>query len=288
MALFECVPNISDGRNNEILDECIAAACAAGAKVIHRTSDPVHHRSVLTLIGSYEAVKDAGVALAGVASKRIDLRSHRGIHPRIGALDVLPFVPLREATMEQAVQLAREAGQLIWEKFAIPSFLYGEAARTPGRRNLAAVRSVEFEGLDSRFERPEWQPDFGASRAHRSAGAIAIGARDILIAFNVELATDDLAIAGRIARALRESSGGLRTLKALGLRLNERVVQVSLNLTQYDATPLYRVVEMIRAFAQEDGVEILRSELIGCLPRRAVATSARYYLGLSLEERRSF
>jgi len=287
MALFECVPNISEGRNNEILEECISAVRAAGAKLIHRTSDPVHHRSVLTLVGSYMAVRDAAVALAGVASERIDLRSHRGIHPRIGALDVLPFVPIRDATMEQTVQLAREAGKLIWEKFSIPSFLYGEAANTPGRRNLAAVRSGEFEGLDTRFERSEWKPDFGESRAHTSAGAIAIGARDILIAFNVELATDDLAIAARIARALRESSGGLRTLKALGLRLNERVVQVSLNLTQYDATPLYRVVEMIRALAQEDGVQILRSELIGCLPRRAVTTSAHYYLGLSLEERRS-
>ncbi|MFN2527153.1 MAG: glutamate formimidoyltransferase [Candidatus Baltobacteraceae bacterium] len=288
MTLFECVPNISDGRSDEILEECIAAVRSAGAKLIHRTSDPVHHRSVLTLVGSYEEVRDAGVALAGVASERIDLRSHRGIHPRIGALDVLPFVPLRDATMQQAVQLAREAGKLIWEKFAVPSFLYGEAASTAGRRNLAAVRSGEFEGLDARFQRPEWKPDFGEPRAHDTAGAIAIGAREILIAFNIELATDDLAVAGRIARAMRESSGGLRTLKALALRLNDHVVQVSLNLTQYDATPLYRVVEMIRAFAQEHGAEILRSELIGCLPRRAVRASAQYYLGLSSEERHNF
>ena len=281
MPLFECVPNISEGRDSTILDACADAIEIAGARLIHRTSDPVHHRSVFTFVGSYQEVRDAGVALAGIAQERIDLRSHRGVHPRIGALDVLPFVPLRDASMKEAVALAREAGMLIWQRFAIPSFLYGQAASTPERRNLAVVRSGQFEGLDARFVRPEWKPDFGEPRAHTTAGAIAIGAREILIAFNVELATADLAVASRIARSLRESSGGLRTLKALGLRLSERVVQVSLNVTQYDATPLYRVLEMIRALAREDGVEVLRSELIGCLPHQAVSDSANYYLGLS-------
>jgi glutamate formiminotransferase len=281
MALFECVPNISEGRSAEVLDECIGAAAAAGASVLHHTSDPVHHRSVLTLAGSYGELRDAALALAQVASERIDLRVHRGVHPRIGALDVLPFVPLRDASMAQAVDLARETGALIWERLRIPSFLYGEAATAPGRRNLAAVRSGEFEGLDVRFGRPEWKPDFGDARAHERAGAIAVGAREILIAFNVELGTGDLRLAMHIAKTLRESAGGLRTLKALGLRLSESVVQVSLNVTQYDATPLYRVVEMIRGLARESGVEILRSELIGCLPRGAAQTSAHYYLGLS-------
>lgn len=281
MPLFECVPNISEGRRSEILDQCVGVAEAAGASVLHRTSDPVHHRSVLTLVGAHDELRDAALGLAKVATERIDLRAHRGVHPRIGALDVLPFVPLREASMAQAVDLARETAALIWERLRIPSFLYGEAAATPARRNLAAVRSGEFEGLDVRFERSEWKPDFGDARAHNTAGAIAVGAREILVAFNVELGTGDLSVATGIAKTLRESTGGLRTLKALGLRLSESVVQVSLNVTQYDATPLYRVVEMIRGLARESGVEILRSELIGCLPRAAVQTSAHYYLGLS-------
>lgn len=283
-ALFETVPNISEGRDAAILDACVQAVQSHGARVIHRTADPVHNRSVLTVTGSYEALRDGATALAGAASERIDLRAHRGIHPRIGALDVLPFVPLRGATMARAVDLARETGTLIWERHRVPSFLYGEAAATPLRRNLATVRSGQFEGLDVRFERPEWKPDFGEPRSHTTAGAIAIGARDILIAFNVELNTGDLAVAKRIARLVRESSGGLRTLKALGLQLGPAVVQVSLNVTNYRATPLYRVVEVIRRLAAREGVEILRSELIGCIPAAAVQAACAYYLGLTATE----
>lgn len=286
-ALFETVPNISEGRDAGVIDACAAALQSRGARVIHRTSDPVHNRSVLTATGSYEALRDGAAALAGTASERIDLRTHRGIHPRIGALDVLPFVPLRGAAMARAVDLARETGALIWERHRIPSFLYGYAASTPLRRNLAAIRAGQFEGLDVRFERPEWKPDYGEPRSHTTAGAIAIGARDILIAFNVELATGDVAAAKRIARLLRESSGGLRTLKALGLQLGPSLVQVSLNVTDHAATPLYRVVEVIRRLAAKEGVEIARAELIGCLPAAAVQSAASYYLGLdALEEPR--
>lgn len=280
MALFESVPNISEGRRAEVIDACITAVEQAGARVLHRTSDPVHNRSVLTMVGDYRALRDAGVALAGVASALIDLRSHRGVHPRIGALDVLPFVPLRDASMSEAVVLARDCGALIWERFAIPSFLYGEAASTPLRRNLAAVRTGQFEGLQRRFERPEWRPDFGDPRAHDTAGAIAIGARQVLIAFNVELASGDRRVANRIARTIRERDGGLGTLKALGLRRSESTVQVSLNVTDYLATPLYRIVESIRTLAIEEGVLIARSELVGCLPAAAVRDTAAYYLGV--------
>lgn len=281
MALFETVPNISEGRRPEVIDACVSAVEAQGARVLHRTSDPVHNRSVLTITGSYDELRNAAISLAGVTREQVDLRSHTGVHPRIGALDVLPFVPLRDATMDQAVKLARETGQAIWDRFSIPSFLYGEAAATPLRRNLATVRAGQFEGLDARFERPEWKPDFGEPRAHSTAGAIAIGARGLLIAFNVELDTGDLSLARTIAKTIRESGGGLRTLKALGLRLSERVVQVSLNITDRRATPLYRVVELIRALAVEHEVEILRCELIGCLPADAVSDSARYYLGIA-------
>ncbi len=277
--LFESVPNISEGRDVEIIDACVRAAEIAGAHVLHRTSDPIHNRSVLTMAGRYDALREAALALTAVTVERIDLRAHSGVHPRIGALDVLPFIPLRDATMADAVRLAREVAKEIWERLRVPSFLYGEAATTPLRRNLANVRQGQFEGLETRFEIE--RPDFGDIAKHASAGAVAVGAREILIAFNVELATDDLSLARKIARELRERDGGLRTLKALGLRLGPGVVQVSLNVTDYRATPLYRIVELIREMAVQAGVGVVRSELIGCLPYNAVEASALYYLGVS-------
>lgn len=283
--LFEFVPNISEGRNAETIDRCVQAAQACGAQVLHCTSDAVHNRSVLTIAGEYAHLREAALALARVSVERIDLRAHEGVHPRIGALDVLPFVPLRGASMEQAVELARETAAAIWQELRVPSFLYGEAAATPLRRNLAAVREGQFEGLDARFELPQWRPDFGTVAKHPSAGAIAVGARDILVAYNVELASGDLTLAKRIARTLRARDGGLGTLKALGLRLGENVVQVSVNVTDYRATPLYRVTELVRDLASQAGVAVLRSELIGCLPYAAVEETARYYLGVNaLEE----
>lgn len=278
--LFECVPNISEGRDEDVMDACVVAAEEKGARVLHRTSDPVHNRSVLTMVGGFEALREAAIALAAVTVDRIDLRAHAGVHPRIGALDVLPFVPLRKASMEDAVRLARETAAGIWERLRVPSFLYGEAAATPVRRNLATVRQGQFEGLDARFLLPDWRPDFGDVAKHASAGAIAVGAREILIAFNIELDTGDLALAKSIARRLRERDGGLRTLKALGLRLSESVVQVSLNVTNFGATPLYLVTELVREMAAQAGVVVLRSELIGCLPYAAVDEAARYYLGV--------
>lgn len=278
--LFETVPNISEGRNAETIAACVTAASEAGARVLHQTSDRVHHRSVLTIVGTYEQLLDAAVALAGVASERIDLRAHAGVHPRIGALDVLPFVPLRGATMADAVRLAREAAQRIWERYRIPVFFYGEAALSPQRRDLAAVRAGEFEGLRTRFAARGERPDVGDVASHPSAGAIAVGARNVLVAFNVELDTGDLRVAKDIARRMRERDGGLRTLKALGLRIDEERVQVSLNITDYRATPLHRVFETVRALAAHAGVRVLRGELIGCLPYDAVEEAARYYLGV--------
>ena len=276
--LYEIVPNVSEGRDPSVLDSCIAAMTKAGVRVIHRTSDHAHHRSVITALGTREQVLEASVALAGVASEHIDLRTHRGEHPRIGALDVLPFVPLRDASLRDAARVAREAGARIWRAYQIPIYFYGAAASAPHRQLLADVRRGEFEGLASRMKETGWAPDIG-DEAHRSAGAIAVGARKFLIAFNVDLMSDDLELARSIARKLRERSGGLQTLRALGLRLRPGVVQVSFNITDSDATPIYRIVELVRRFAAERGVAVKRSELIGLVPRRALLESAAYYTG---------
>jgi glutamate formiminotransferase len=271
------VPNVSEGRDAGVIDACAVAMEAQGARVVHRTSDAVHHRSVITAVGSASQVVAAAVALARVAHERIDLRAHRGAHPRIGALDVLPFVPLGDASLDDAVTLAHRAAARIWREVGVPSYLYGAAASAPHREHLADVRRGEFEGLAQRLAGDaRWQFDYGDA-AHASAGAIAIGARPFLIAYNVELASGDLALAKRIARTLRGSSGGLRTLKCLGLRLDAERVQVSCNVTDVDAVPLYRVTELVRRAAAREGVAVRRSELIGLAPAKAVERTARAY-----------
>jgi glutamate formiminotransferase len=265
-ALVEIVPNISEGRNVAVIDACVAAIESAGARVIDRSSDAVHNRSVITAVGTPEAVAAASLALALAVVERIDLRHHSGIHPRIGALDVLPFVPLRDVTLADCAALARVAGARIWERCAIPAYYYEAAAGAPQRADLAQIRA----------HAGTWPPDVGGA-PHERAGYVAIGARPILVAFNVELASGDLALAKAIAARLRERGGGLRTLKALGLRLDAERVQVSFNITDYQATPLHRVVELVRALAAERGVAVLRSELIGLAPLDAVREAARYY-----------
>lgn len=266
LPLFEIVPNISEGNDPAIVEACAKAIASAGARVIHRTSDRVHHRSVITAVGSRDAILAASVALAGTAAQHIDLRSHAGVHPRIGALDVLPFIPLRGATPADAATLAHEAGQAIWNTHRIPSYYYDAAATVAGGRTLPEVRrgGIAFDNGDA---------------AHASAGAIAIGARQFLVAFNVELATGDLELARSIARQVRERDGGLRTLRALGLARAPGVVQVSFNITDFEATPLYRVVELVRALAADSGIAVVRSELIGLAPRRALQATAAYYAG---------
>jgi glutamate formiminotransferase len=277
VALFEIVPNISEGRDPGTIEAAVAAMTAAGVRVLHRTSDPAHHRSVITAAGSGEQTVAAAVALARVAAERIDLRRHRGEHPRMGALDVLPFVPLAGATLDDAVTLARRAGERIWRELGIPSVLYGAAASAPHRVNLGDVRHGEFEALAERSRDPRWAFDYGDG-PHAGAGAIAIGARPFLLAFNVELDSGDLDLAQTIARTLRERDGGLRTLRALGFRLAPDVVQLSFNLTDVDAVPLYRVRELVRLAAARRGVALRRSELIGLAPRRTIDRTARAYL----------
>jgi glutamate formiminotransferase len=268
--LFEIVPNLSEGRDAATIDAACGAVERTGARLLDWSGDSVHHRSVLTIVGEATQVLEAAVALAGIALERIDLRAHRGVHPRIGALDVLPFVPLREATLEDAAELAHRAGARIWERYRIPCFYYGAAARHPERRLLPEIR-----------RNVGWLPDEGDAPRHPSAGAIAIGARGLLIAFNVELASADLAAAREIALALRERNGGLRSLRALALPRGEERVQVSLNVTDYAATPLYRVVELIRRLAAQRGINVYGCELVGCLPQGAVEAAAAYYLGVT-------
>jgi len=269
VALFEIVPNLSEGRDAATIELACEAAGRSGARVLDSSADAIHHRSVLTVVGDAAQVLDAAIAVAGVAAERIDLRKHRGVHPRIGALDVLPFVPLAGATLGDAAELAHRAGVEIWRRYGVPSFYFGAAALRPERAALPEIR-----------RHGEWLPDEGGAR-HLSAGAVAIGARGLLIAFNVELAGSDLAAAREIARAVRERDGGLRSLRALALPRGDDRVQVSLNVTDYAATPLYRVVELIRRLAEERGLEVLRCELVGCLPWAAVQASAEYYLGVS-------
>ncbi len=284
-ALFECVPNVSEGRDAALIDDCAKAIESAGVLLAHRTSDAIHNRSVFTFFGEREQVVAASIALAEVTTARIDLRRHRGAHPRIGALDVLPFVPLGAARMEDAVELAREAAERIWARTGVPAMFYGAAATRPARQLLANVRAGEFEGLIAGAH-PTGPPDVGAIRAHPGAGAIAVGARPVLIAFNVILAGDDIGLAREIARALRERSGGLRSVRALGIALEPGRVQVSFNLTNPAAVPLYRVLELVRRAAARHDVEVERSELIGLVPRAALHAVAAHALGIEPTELR--
>jgi glutamate formiminotransferase len=278
-AIFECVPNISEGRDLATIDACAQAIVCAGAVLAHRTSDAVHHRSVFTFFGDRATAIAASVALAHETSARIDLRTHRGAHPRMGALDVLPFVPMHGASLGDAADVAREAARQIWEQLRVPSFFYGAAAKGDDARTLPIVRSGGFEGLASRAARG-FSPDVGNVALHESAGAIAVGARMPLIAFNVVLATGKLEIARRIARTIRESNGGLRTLRALGIALDAGGTQVSCNVTDPDALPLDRLIGVIARAAAREGVSIEGGELIGLVPRAALQTVVARRLGL--------
>jgi glutamate formiminotransferase len=274
MGIFECIPNVSEGRDAAAVDACAHAIERAGVTLAHRTSDAVHNRSVFTFFGTHAQVADAALALATVTTERIDLRTQRGAHPRIGALDVLPFVPFGDATPDDARALATSVAERIWEALGVPSYLYGDAATVPERRLLANVRAGQFEGLSGRAD----APDVG-THPHPSAGAIATGVRAPLVAFNIVLDTDDIALARTIARRLRERDGGLRTLRALGIALDDGRVQVSCNLTDPEATPLDRVVALARVHATRAGVAVAGTELIGLVPRSAVAAVVARHFG---------
>lgn len=280
--IFETVPNFSEGRDqgtiNAILD---AFRDRSGVKLIDHEADPDHNRCVVTAVGEAAPLKEAVLAAVGTAVRRIDLRLHKGQHPRMGAVDVIPFIPLRKATMEETILLSREVARAIAEAYQVPVFLYEESASRPDRKNLADIRKGEFEGMTAKLKLAEWKPDFGATAPHPSAGVVAVGARMPLVAFNVNLSTANPEIASAIAKAVRHQSGGLRYCKAIGVDLKARgIVQVSMNMTDFTRTPLYRVVELIRAEARRYGVSVVGSEIVGMVPMAALVDAAAYYMGL--------
>ena len=282
-SLIECVPNFSEGRDLTRVDAiCSAIAGTPGVLVLNRTSDWDHHRTVITFAGRSEPVIEGSVRAAREAARLIDLRQHRGVHPRVGALDVLPFVPLGSTTLDDCVHVANRAGERIISELGIPIYFYAAAARKPERAQLENVRRGQFEELsEAAITDPNRAPDLGGPALHPSAGAVLVGARKILIAFNINLRTKDLSIARRIARVIRTSSGGLPAVKALGVPLPSRdVVQVSMNLLDFAITPLHVVYAQVEELAAAEGVEIAESEVIGLLPRAAVESAFSHFLKL--------
>jgi glutamate formiminotransferase/formiminotetrahydrofolate cyclodeaminase len=278
--LIECIPNFSEARRPEVIDQIAAAIqSVSDVKLLHRSSDLDHNRTVLTFVGPPFGVEEAAFRAIKTASELIDLNNHTGEHPRIGATDVVPFVPLSDATLDDCVALAKRLGERVGHELSIPVYLYEAAATRPERANLENIRKGQYEGLKSEIESdPERIPDYGPARVG-TAGATVIGARNPLIAFNVYLTTADVDIAKKIAKAIRHSSGGLRNVKALGL-LVEGLAQVSMNLTNYQETPVARVVEIVRREAERYGVGIQHSELVGLIPQDALTDAAVWYLQL--------
>lgn len=281
--LIECVPNVSEGRDERVIQELAEAVQAIpGVWLLDVDPDPDHHRTVITFAGPPEAVVEAAIRLARLAVERIDLNRHRGQHPRIGALDVLPFVPLENATLEECVQLAVRAGERLWEELGVPVYLYGAAARRPERKTLAPIRRGQFEQLRLEALRdPKRAPDIGGPGLHPTAGATAVGARAFLIAFNVQLENADLQAAQEIARVIRGSSGGLPGVQAMGVWLESRQqAQVSMNITDIEAAPLALVHRRVTEEARKRGARVASSEIVGLIPRRALELSRGYDLQL--------
>lgn len=280
--IMECVPNFSEGRDLEKIDKIVAPFRAkAGVKLLDYSNDEDHNRLVVTLVGEPEALKEAVIEAIGVAVKLIDLNKHQGQHPRMGAVDVVPFIPIKGCSMEEAIALSKEVAQRVAEAYNLPVFLYEKSASAPHRENLAAIRKGEFEGMAEKIHEPEWHPDFGPEERHPTAGTVAIGARMPLVAYNVNLNTNNLEIASAIAKKIRFIGGGLRYCKAMGVDLKDRgIVQVSINMTDYTKTALYRAFELVRIEARRYGVTIAGSEIIGLVPMEALIDTASYYLGL--------
>jgi glutamate formiminotransferase len=277
----ECVPNFSEGRRREVLQGLLAAAAVPGVRVLGLSADPDHNRAVLTLAGEGEAVLEAVFRASRLAVAEIDLRQHRGTHPRIGAVDVVPFVPLGGTPMSACVELARQLGRRLGEELQLPVYLYERAATRPDRQNLADVRRPQFEGLAAWFEDPAHRPDFGPPRPHPTAGAAAVGARPPLVAFNVFLDTQEVDVAKRVARAVRGSNGGLRGVKALAMDTETRGrVQVSMNLVDPGRTGLATALDMVRREAARYGVAVTGTELVGFVPLDALVQAAQYTLQL--------
>ncbi|WP_075556025.1 glutamate formimidoyltransferase [Parabacteroides timonensis] len=280
--IMECVPNFSEGRDLGKIEKIIEPFRARqGVKLLDYSNDEDHNRLVVTVVGEPEALKAALLEAVGQAVALIDLTCHTGQHPRMGAVDVVPFIPIKGCTMEEAVGLSKEVGEQIAALYNVPVFLYEKSASAPYRENLAAVRKGEFEGMADKIKLPEWQPDFGPAERHPTAGTVAVGARMPLVAYNVNLGTANLEIASDIAKKIRFIGGGLRYCKAMGVELKERgITQVSINMTDYTRTALYRAFELVKVEARRYGVPVVGSEIIGLVPMEALIDTASFYLGL--------
>jgi glutamate formiminotransferase len=283
MKIIECVPNISEGRDKKKIDRIVAALTKVeDARLLDVCIDPDHNRTVLTFIGRPEDVEKGAAAVCDRALDLIDMRQHSGVHPRIGAVDVVPFVPLKGASMKNAVDVAHRFGRAFGERNKIPVYFYGEAAFDPQRRELPNVRKGEYEALRTHFEDPRWIPDAGPARFNPRGGAAAVGAREPLIAFNINLATHDVHAAKEIASSIRESGGGLPYVRAMGVALKSRdIVQVSMNLINYKVTSLKKVFDTVKEKATSNGIHIVESELVGLLPEEALENVSAEYLQLS-------
>jgi glutamate formiminotransferase / formiminotetrahydrofolate cyclodeaminase len=279
--LMECVPNFSEGRDAAKVDAIVAAMSSVpGVYVLDREMDADHNRCVITLAGDPGAVGEAALLGVGKAAELIDLTKHTGAHPRIGATDVVPFIPIEGVTVEDCVALARRVGKEIWSRYGIPVFFYESAATRPERTNLENIRRGQFEGLREEIKHnPERQPDVGEHKLHPTAGATVVGARKFLIAYNINLNTPDVGIANKIAKAIRFSSGGLRYVKSMGVELKARsLAQVSINLTDFEQSPMHRVYEMVKREAARYGVTPVGSEIVGLIPKKAIEMAADYFL----------
>ena len=278
--IVECIPNFSEGCNQEIIGALVETGKSVpGVTLLDHSSDTSHNRSVFTLVGDPKGIAEAAFKLCKLASEKIDMTKHKGEHPRMGATDVIPFVPIQDVSVEECIEISKIVAKRMWDELKIPSFLYEHSASNPGRQNLATIRKGEFEGMPEKLKLDEWAPDFGERKIHPTAGITAVGARPPLVAFNVNLGTSDLEIANKIAKTIRGAAGGYKYCKAIGIMLEDRkIAQVSMNMVNFEGTPLYRVFEAIRFEAERWGVPIIGSEIIGLTPAKALIDAAEYYL----------
>lgn len=279
---MECVPNFSEGRDKEKIEKIVECFRAKkNVKLLDYSNDEDHNRLVVTVIGEPEPLKKSVVDAIGKAVELIDMNQHSGQHPRMGAVDVVPFIPIKNVTPEEAVSFSKEVAQTVAERYNLPVFLYEKSASAPHRENLANIRKGEFEGMAEKIKKDDWKPDFGPAERHPTAGAVAVGVRMPLVAYNVNLGTDNLEIAQSIAKKVRFIGGGLRFCKGMGVALEERgITQVSMNLTDYTKTAIYRAHELVRIEANRYGVPVIGAEIIGLVPLEALVDTAAYYLGL--------
>ena len=280
--IIECVPNFSEGRDLNKIEKIVEPFRGKdGVKLLDYQNDEDHNRAVVTVVGAPEPLKAAIIEAVGVAIDVIDMRQHQGQHPRMGAIDVIPLIPVKNLTPQEAVAISKDIADKAADKYGLPIFLYEKSAARPERQNLAAIRKGQFEGMAEKIKLPEWKPDCGPAEIHPTAGATAIGARMPLVAYNVNLDTRNFEVADRIAKQVRHISGGLRYCKGIGIELKDRgIVQVSMNMTDYTKTALYRVFELIKIEARRYGVNVVGSEVIGLVPMEALIDTAAFYLGL--------